>query len=149
MAVAQKNGGGTEFIPVLLSVGRYPELSWQSPMITMCWPEIRVVSGKVFIHPAEQEVLWIRVRISRDYQDSLLYKSFQLGSLGSMGTGPKPRPNITLFCCIRQNVAIYAQKCQMGHISAAFLTELSPIAVGINWTLWYIICFLFFSVGHL
>ena len=49
----------------LLTVGRYPAWSWQSTMIAMCWPETRVYIGKVFIHPAEPEVLCVVRRVER------------------------------------------------------------------------------------
>ena len=43
--------------PGLLSVGRYPALSCQSPMNAMCWPGSKIFHGKVFFHPAETGVL--------------------------------------------------------------------------------------------
>ena len=54
----------------LLSVGRYPAFSCQSPMNAMCWPGSRVCSDKVFIHPVEPValcILWQVERINRKY----------------------------------------------------------------------------------
>ena len=49
--------------PGLLSVGRYPASSCQSPMNAMCWPGSRVFSVKVFDHPAEPGALCLLRRV--------------------------------------------------------------------------------------
>ena len=41
----------------LITVGKYPALSCQSPINAMCWLETRVSHGNVFIHPDEPGVL--------------------------------------------------------------------------------------------
>ena len=62
---------------VLLSVGRYPALIWQSPMNAMCWLGSRIYHGKVIVHPAEPGVLCLLRQVGRIRRE-LFCQSFQL-----------------------------------------------------------------------
>ena len=68
---------GNLICPSLLSLGRYPALSWQSPMNAMCWPGSEISHGKVFIHHTVLCLLRQVERICREGCPNSLCISFQ------------------------------------------------------------------------